>query len=610
MRNLNRRLIFKTSAHFRSWAVFGIDSLPPIRCATINELRGTLMLQAAPKPVERLLPTFTKPSRRWVGAVVLAIAVGVFYFLAARLSLALITKPDGVAVFWPAAGVASGVLIALGPGARLPVAAGAIGATILAHLLAGDLLIWGGIIFALCNAGEAVLTAWLIERYFGANFDLDKLRNVLGLFAAAIVGTAVSGIGGTVGYVLFQSSPASILTIWYHWFTSDVLGIITVAPLLIGLALAARDPPPRREVIEGVVALAALTLLSGLIIFLPRKIWATVVPLALLFPLLLWPAARCRPVFAAAAVFIVTLTIVWTATFGIGIFGDANFPIAERIITAQAGILAVSLCALILAALFSERRESEARLVHANMALQRERENKLMNLEAMVASLSHEVRQPLVAISTNGGTARRFLRHTPPNIDEAQSALDAIVIASHRASEVFDNIGALFGSADQVREPIDVNEMVLGSLRALEGELNNHGVTSRAELTSDLPFVMGHRGQLEEVLLNLGSNAIAAMDAIEEGSRALRVRTQHGNRDTIIVAVEDTGPGIDPEKLGVIFDAFVTTKPKGMGLGLAICRMIVERHGGQLTASSDGKSGALFQFALPIKSAGSSTTSL
>jgi signal transduction histidine kinase len=568
------------------------------------------MLQAAHKPAERPLPISAEKSRRWVGAVGLAVAVGVFYFLAARLSLALITKPDGVAVFWPAAGVASGVLIARGPSARLPVAAGAIGATLLAHLLAGDPLIWGAVVFALCNAGEALLAAWVIEHYCGADFELDTLRNVLGLLAAAIIGTAVSGISGTMGYVLFQSSPASILTIWHHWFTSDALGIITVAPLLIGVAAAARDVPPRREIIEGVVALAALAVLSGLIIFLPREIWATVLPLALLFPLLLWPAARCRPVFSAAAVFIVAFTIVWTATFGIGIFGDGNFPIAERIVTAQAGILAVSFCALVLAALFSERRDSEARLVHANTALQRERDNKLMNLEAMVASLSHEVRQPLVAISTNGGAARRFLRHTPPNIDEAQSSLNAIVNDSHRASAVFDNIRALFGSADQVREPIDVNRMIRGSLRALNGELKDHGVMSRAELTSELPFVMGHRGQLEEVLLNLGRNAIESMDAIEVGSRVLRVRTQLGDRNTIIVAVEDTGPGIAPEKLGIIFDAFVTTKPKGMGLGLAICRMIVERHGGQLSATSNGKSGASFQFVLPIKSApGYSTAS-
>jgi signal transduction histidine kinase len=569
------------------------------------------MLQAARKPAEGPSPISAELSRRWVGVVGLAIAVGVFYFLAARLSLALITKPDGVAVFWPAAGVSAGVLIARGPSARLPVAAGAIGATLLAHFLAGDPLIWGAIVFALCNAGEALLVAWVIQRYCGVDFELDTLRNVLGFLTAAIIGTAVSGIGGTVGYVLFQSSPASILTIWHHWFTSDALGIITVAPLLIGLAAAARVASPRGEVIEGIVVLAALAVLSGFIIFLPREIWATVVPLALLFPLLLWPAARCRPVFSAAAVFIVAFTIVWTATFGIGIFGDANFPIAERVITAQAGILAVSFCALVLAALFSERRDSEARLVHANTALQRERDNKLMNLEAMVASLSHEVRQPLVTISTNGGAARRFLRHTPPNIDEAQSSLNAMVNASHRASAVFDNIRALFGSADQVREPIDMNKMILGSLRALKGELNDHGVTSHVDLASELPFVMGHRGQLEEVLLNLGRNAIEAMDAIEVGSRALRVRTQLGDRDTIIVVVEDTGPGIASEKLGIIFDAFITTKPKGMGLGLAICRMIVERHGGQLSATSDGKSGASFEFVLPIKStAGSSTASL
>ncbi len=561
------------------------------------------MLQDTRKPVERQLFAFAEPLRRRVGAFGLAILVGVAYFLAARLSLALITEPDGVAVFWPAAGISSGALIALGSGARLPVAAGAMGATILAHLLAGDPHIWGAIVFALCNAGEALLVGGLIEHYFGSPFSLGKLRHVLGLLAAAIVGTAVSGIGGTVGYVLFQSSTASIPTIWHHWFTSDALGIITVAPLLIGLASAARDPPPRSEVIEGVAALAALAALSGFIIFLPREIWTTVVPLALLFPLLLWPAARCRPVFAAAAVFIVALTIVWTATFGVGIFGDANFPVVERILTAQAGILAASLCALVLAALFAERRASEVRLVRTNMALQRERDIKLLTLEAMTASIAHEVKQPLMAIAMSGGAALRFLGHAPPDLEEVRSALDRMVAASHHASEVFDNIRALFGSADHVQEPIDVNQMVLGSLRALLGELNDHGVTSHTDLASELSLVQGHRGQLQEVLLNLIRNAIEAMDAIEKGGRVLRVRSRASEGDTVTVTVEDTGPGIDQEKLDIIFDAFVTTKPQGTGLGLAICRMIVERHGGQLTASSDRKRGALFQFTLPIKSA-------
>jgi signal transduction histidine kinase len=567
------------------------------------------MLQDLRTPAERQLFPFAGSTRRWVGSIGLAVALGIAYFLAARLSLLLLTKPDGVAVFWPAAGVAAGVLIALGPTARLPVATGAIVATIVAHLLAGEGINWGAIVFALCNAGEAVLVAGLIERYFGSAFSLGRLRYVLGLLAAAIVGTAVSGIGGTAGFVLFQNSAAPILITWQHWFASDLLGIVTVAPLLIGLTAAIRDPPPRTEFIEGGAALVTLAVISGPIIYLPWEPWAYLVPIALLFPLLLWLAARCRPVFASAAAFIVSLTIVWTTTFGIGIFSDANAPIAERILTAQAGMLTVSLCAYVLAALFAERRENEAGLVRSNLALQRERENKLMNLEAMAASISHEVRQPLAAIATNGGAARRFLKHVPPNIDDAQLALDAIVIASHRATEVFDNIRAMFGSADQRREPIDVNGMILGTLDALRGELNAHGITTRTELTPELPLVMGHRGQLQEVVFNVARNAIEAMDAIEAGRRMLRVRTEHRGRDAITVAIEDSGPGIDPDKLDGVFEAFVTTKTQGMGLGLAICRMIVARHGGQFTASSDGKRGALFQFTLPIGVSGQSGNS-
>jgi PAS domain S-box-containing protein len=327
------------------------------------------MLQNLRAQAGRQLPAAADPTPRWVGSIGLAVAVGIAYFLAARLSLVLLTKPDGVAVFWPASGVAAGVLIALGPRARLPVAVGAMVATIVANML-GDRTVWSAVAFALCNAGEAVLTAWLVERYFGSNFTLDSLRHVLGLLAAAIVGTAISGIGGTAGFIYFHSSTAPIVTTWQHWFASDALGIVTVAPLLIGVASAARAPPPRSEFIEGVTALAVLTVMSGLVIFLPREPWASEVSIALLFPVLLWLAARCRPVFAAAAAFIVAVTIVWTTTFGIGYFGDPNLPIAERILVAQAGILAASLCAFVLAALFAERRQNEAALREGEARLQ------------------------------------------------------------------------------------------------------------------------------------------------------------------------------------------------------------------------------------------------
>jgi PAS domain S-box-containing protein len=332
-------------------------------------MSGYDMLESLRGQALRRLPAAVDPTQGWMGSIWLAVAVGIAYFLSARLSLVLLTKPDGVAVFWPAAGVAAGVLIAFGPRARLPVAAGTIVATIVANLL-GDRNLWSAIVFGLCNAGEAVLTAWLVEHYFGSRFGLDRLRYVLGLLAAAVVGTTVSGIGGTVGYRLFHSSTAPILTIWQHWFASDVLGIIAVAPLLIGLISAARDPPPRSELIEGGAALVVLGAVSALVIFIPGEPWATVVPVAMLFPLLLWLAARCRPVFASAAAFIVAVTIVWTTTFGIGHFGDSSLPIEDRILAAQAGILAASLCAFVLAALFAERRQHEAALTEGQARLQ------------------------------------------------------------------------------------------------------------------------------------------------------------------------------------------------------------------------------------------------
>ena len=316
----------------------------------------------------RPLSSFVSGTRNTTAWLLLAVTVAIAYFLAARLGLALLTKPDGVAVFWPAAGVSAGLLIALGPSARWPVVIGAVAATICANLL-GDRSLASALVFAVCNAVEALIIATLIDHYFGSPFSLDRLSHVIGFLGAAVAGTTISGIGGTVGF-LMHSSTAPILITWYHWVTSDGLGVITVAPLLIGLKASVRDPPTHRETFEGAVALGTLIVLSVVLIFLPRERWATILAIAALFPLLLWLGARCRPVFSSAAAFIVSQTIVCTITFGIGVFGDANFPAAERILSAQAGILAVALCSYVLAALFEERRRHEAMLTESEARLQ------------------------------------------------------------------------------------------------------------------------------------------------------------------------------------------------------------------------------------------------
>jgi signal transduction histidine kinase len=555
-------------------------------------------LLSLPTHDQRQRSTADNLTQRWVGSIGLTAAIGLAYFLTARFSVRLILESSGVAVFWPAAGISSGLLIALGPRARWPVLAGVMVATIATHLIINDPL-WAGVALGLCNGAEALITAGLIQHYFGAGFNLVRVRHVVGLLAAAVAATTVSGIGGAVTYRLMRGPSAPMLDSWQHWFASDFVGIIAVAPLVIGLTDVVRRPSPRSEVIEGMLALVALALLTGLIISLPRGLWETVFPITWLFPVLAWLAARGRPAFSAAGAFLVSIAIVLTTILGIGHFGDPSHPINERVLGAQAGILVVTLSAYVLAALFAQRRESATHLAHSNTMLQRERDNKLLGAQALTAAIVHEVRQPLTAVSVNGSAALQFLGKTPPKLAEVRAALNDMIRDTHRTNEVLEGIRALFGKSDQKREQVEVNELVLGVLQLSRKELQDHGIETRLELASELPLVGGHRRQLEEVIFNLVHNAIEAMDATTDRNRVLQVRTELNGHDAITVAVQDSGPGIDPQRLDSIFGAFVTTKAHGMGLGLAICRMIIEQHGGQLTASSDGKNGSLFQLVLP-----------
>src|SRR5262249_13194759 len=307
--------------------------------------------------------TFNSRYIAWLG---LAVAIGVTYFFAAWLSIALLTKPDGVAVFWPAAGLSSGTLIALGSGWRLPVTLGVLTASTMASLL-GDRNLAAASVFALSNAGEPILVAWLIQRYFGENFRLESLRSVVGFFMAAGIGPAVSGSIATVGFILFYSSTAPILTTWMNWFASDALGIIMVAPLIIGFAGLRDNFPERWEVAHGGLTLAALAVVGAIAFGSTARHWYTAFPLAVLLPLLL--AAHFRPVFAAAAALILGFAVVCSTTLGIGGLGELP-DLIERAYAARATLLAISTCTLVLAALFAERRQKEAALKNTNDRLE------------------------------------------------------------------------------------------------------------------------------------------------------------------------------------------------------------------------------------------------
>jgi len=254
----------------------------------------------------------------------------------------------------------------------------------------------------------------------------------------------------------------------------------------------------------------------------------------------------------------------------------------------------------VLTALLAETTRLYASLARANMLLERERNNRLMNVEAVTAAIAHEMAQPLAAIATNGDAALEFLASLPPDLDEARIALSDMIEGSHRTADAIDGIRGLFRKTNQTRQPVDLNEVAREVLQSMRVELKQNDIVSRSELTTDMPVVEGNRSQLHQVVFNLVHNAVEAMSVTSDQDRVLRLLTKRQGR-TVLIAVRDSGPGIDPKQLDNIFDAFVTTKARGMGLGLAICRTIVESHGGRLTAASDGKDGALFEVVLPIK---------
>ena len=224
--------------------------------------------------------------------------------------------------------------------------------------------------------------------------------------------------------------------------------------------------------------------MTALIIPLPHEPWDDLLPITWLFPILLWLAARCRPAFSAIGAFIVSMSIVWTTVLGIGFFGDPSFPITERVMGAQTSILVVVLSAYVLAALFAERRDTAVELTRSYTMLKRERDNKLMNAQAIVRAIAHEVRQPITRITAGGNAAQRFLKMVPPEHNKAQAALDGIVSAGHRTSEIIDGFRALFAKSDQRQQLVNVNEVSRGALESISSELEDHHVEPRAELMS------------------------------------------------------------------------------------------------------------------------------
>jgi nitrogen-specific signal transduction histidine kinase len=232
------------------------------------------------------------------------------------------------------------------------------------------------------------------------------------------------------------------------------------------------------------------------------------------------------------AAFIVCSTIVSTTIYGIGYFGDPSFSFTDRVLEARASILFVALSANILAALFAERRDSETHLARSNMMLERERGNRLMNIDAVTASIAHEMKQPLTAIAANGGGALALLGKSPPDINEACAALNDIVDDSHRANNALDGIRSLFKQVDPSWHSVDMNQIARDVLQSIRGELNEHGILARPEMAYDLPLVEGNASQLHQALTSRPVSSIPARATPKRSGRrsSLNIRSFNCSR--------------------------------------------------------------------------------
>jgi len=227
--------------------------------------------------------------------------------------------------------------------------------------------------------------------------------------------------------------------------------------------------------------------------------------------------------------------------------------------------------------------------------------NRVMTMGELTASIAHEVNQPLSAIIASGDSCSAWLSNDPPNLDKARAAASRIIQAATQASEIVQRLRALFKKTTSMTASVDMNAVIEDTISLIHHETERNKISLRTELDPGVPSVSGDRVQLQQVILNLAMNGIEAISGLDTEPKRLMIRSTLSNTQELLVSVEDTGLGIETEHLDRLFAPFFTTKSQGIGMGLPICRSIIEAHGGRLWAEKNEPRGAAFHFTLPIK---------
>jgi signal transduction histidine kinase len=281
-----------------------------------------------------------------------------------------------------------------------------------------------------------------------------------------------------------------------------------------------------------------------------------------------------------------TATLFVGARFSLGWYAGRIFGIAATFV--------------VLLALLSETLALYANLAQSIIRRRGDRHARQIAMDAMAASIVHEIKQPLAAIISNANAGRRWLKRATPALNEANSSFDGIASAGERMSEIVDGVRSMFRKGAHGQKLFDVNDLIQETLTMVDLDVRTQRIAVATELGNGLPQLFGDRGQLQQVFLNLISNAIEAMSSVTGRTRDLRIRSFLVQElSEVVVTVEDSGIGIEGHGSKQIFEPFFTTKSTGTGVGLTICRVIVEAHGGSLQASTNKPYGAVFQVTLP-----------
>jgi len=530
---------------------------------------------------------------RWLPAA-LAIAVG--YYLAARLGLALTLKPYPILTLWPPNALLASALLLSQVRSWWWLLLAALPAPLFAELQSGvpTAMVLG---WYVSNCTEALIGAGIVRAFVPGPLRLDSLRSA----AIFLLGTALTA-------PLASSFVDAALVRFIGWgdaaywdlvrtrFFSNVLAELTIVPLIVTwaavLGATQREPRPARYA-EGAALFIGLLLVCVLVFDLPhREAHASPAIYYAPLPFLLW-AAAVGPAASASALALMTIATIWGAVHGLGPFAGRTPQDTAR--EMQLFLTAATVPLLLLSVALAERsrvereaREQRRQLTHLS---------RVAMLGELSGGIAHQLNQPLTAILSNAQAAQHYLANK--NADPALLAeiLADIVAADKRAGDVIEGLRALFKRGEAHFETLDPNRLVREVLALAQGDLATRGIEVSTRLQPNLPEVRADRVQLEQVLLNLVVNAAEAMRTCPPKDRLLIVQSL-ATAGRIHVNIIDRGPGfkVSPDQL---FEAFYTTKPQGLGLGLSISKSIVSAHGGRLRATTRRGGGAAFLVTLP-----------